>query len=166
MISELRTFQTYEHPRFPGVRNSEVLLYCQIIYLYLIYVLGSFLGQLSAYQSQATENLVFPHAYIHSSFYLFCVQLSMLCLHTFIYLFILCAALYVMLTYIHLFIYSVCSSLCYAYIHSSTYLFCVQLSVDVRCQLIKTCIHFCQDHILHETSSCSKKDKLVVQFQQ
>ena len=28
MISELRIFQTYEHPRFPGgFRNSEVLLY-------------------------------------------------------------------------------------------------------------------------------------------
>ena len=27
MISELRTFQTYEHPRFPGVRNSEVTVY-------------------------------------------------------------------------------------------------------------------------------------------
>ena len=27
MISDLQTIQTYEHPRFRGVRNSEVLLY-------------------------------------------------------------------------------------------------------------------------------------------
>ena len=27
MITELQTFQSYEHPRSQGVRNSEVLLY-------------------------------------------------------------------------------------------------------------------------------------------